>query len=53
MMVKVSVGLDLIVKTVHHIHRFGGIDTAAIGTDFDGFTDPPDDFSDPLMFPRL
>ncbi|MCU0304938.1 MAG: membrane dipeptidase, partial [Thermoanaerobaculales bacterium] len=31
----------------------GGIDTVALGTDFDGFTDPPDDLDDPSKMPLL
>ena len=49
-------GLDLIFKTVDHIKNIvniAGIDHVAIGSDFDGFTDPPDDISDPSMFPDL
>jgi membrane dipeptidase len=33
--------------------NIAGIDHVAIGTDFDGFTDPPDDINDPAMFPDL
>ncbi|MFZ5517414.1 MAG: dipeptidase [Candidatus Zhuqueibacterota bacterium] len=39
-------GLDFITKTINHIIRIGGVDSAAIGSDFDGFTDPPDDLKD-------
>ncbi len=49
-------GLDLIFKTVDHIKNIvniAGIDHVAIGSDFDGFTDPPDDINDPAMFPDL
>lgn len=31
----------------------GGIDTVAFGSDFDGFTDPPDDIKDVSQMPRL
>ena len=31
----------------------GGIDHVGIGTDFDGFTDPPDDLKDASQLPRL
>ncbi len=46
-------GLDLIVETVDHIVDVAGIDSVAIGTDFDGFTDPPDDVVDATQMPRL
>jgi len=49
-------GLDLISNTADHIKNMvniAGIDHVAIGTDFDGFTDPPDDINDPAMFPDL
>lgn len=39
-------GIDLIVDTIKHIKDKGGIDAVAIGSDFDGFTDPPDDIKD-------
>jgi microsomal dipeptidase-like Zn-dependent dipeptidase len=31
----------------------GGVDTVAVGSDFDGFTDPPDDLEDISQMPRL
>ena len=46
-------GLDLVVKTMKHIRQVGGIDCVGFGSDFDGFTDPPDDLSDPSMLPSL
>lgn len=46
-------GLDAIVATVRRIAAVGGIDAVAIGSDFDGFTDPPDDLDDPSHMPRL
>ncbi|HEX9974813.1 MAG TPA: membrane dipeptidase, partial [bacterium] len=36
-------GLNFITRTLDHFMKVGGVDHAAIGTDFDGFTDPPDD----------
>jgi membrane dipeptidase len=40
-------GLDPIWKTIEHIHSVtGSFDHIALGTDFDGFTDPPDDVED-------
>ena len=46
-------GLDLIVETIDHIVDVAGIDAVGIGTDFDGFTDPPDDVVDSSQMPRL
>lgn len=46
-------GLDLIVQTIDHIVDVAGIERVAIGTDFDGFTDPPDDVVDATQLPRL
>jgi membrane dipeptidase len=48
-----SNGLDAIVATAKHIADVGGIDTVAFGSDFDGFTDPPDDIKDISQMPRL
>jgi membrane dipeptidase len=40
-------GLEAIWKTMEHMHDVvGSWDHIAIGTDFDGFTDPPDDVRD-------
>jgi membrane dipeptidase len=40
-------GLDAIWQTIEHIHTVcGSFDNVALGTDFDGFTDPPDDVED-------
>ena len=46
-------GLGLIVKTIRHVAEKGGIDSVAIGSDFDGFTDPPDDIKDATEYPQL
>lgn len=47
-------GSEYIYRTVEHIHRVtGSYDNVAIGTDFDGFTDPPDDLQDISKFPVL
>jgi membrane dipeptidase len=46
-------GLDLIVRTIEHLRKVGGIDSIAIGSDFDGFTDPPDDIKDISKMPKL
>jgi membrane dipeptidase len=40
-------GLGAIWRTIEHVHRVtGSFDHVALGTDFDGFTDPPDDVRD-------
>ena len=40
-------GLESIWKTIEHIHDVAGSwDHVVLGTDFDGFTDPPDDLRD-------
>lgn len=47
-------GLDLIWRTLEHVHTVtGSFDHVAIGTDFDGFTDPPDDVRDASMLPAV
>jgi membrane dipeptidase len=44
-------GLNFIARTIEHIVNVGGIDHVGIGTDFDGFTDPPDDVKDASRLP--
>lgn len=39
-------GLNFIARTLEHFIKVGGIDHVAIGTDYDGFNDPPDDIKD-------
>jgi membrane dipeptidase len=46
-------GLNFIARTLQHFVEVGGIDHVAIGTDFDGFTDPPDDLRDASELPKL
>ncbi len=46
-------GINAIARTIDHLVRVGGIDHVAIGSDFDGFTDPPDDLKDASEFPKL
>lgn len=46
-------GLNFITRTLDHFVHVGGIDHVGIGTDFDGFTDPPDDLRDASQLPRL
>jgi membrane dipeptidase len=46
-------GLNVIARTLRHFTNVGGIDVAAVGTDYDGFNDPPDDIPDPSHFRTL
>ena len=48
-----SLGLDHVAKTIRHLVDVGGIGVAALGTDFDGFTDPPDDCEDMSEIQRV
>ena len=48
-----SNGIEAIVATIRRIVDVGGVDTVAVGSDFDGFTDPPDDLEDISEMPRL
>jgi len=48
-----GLGLKYIERTLKHIIDVCGTETAAIGTDFDGFTDPPDEIVDISELPRL
>ena len=48
-----KLGLNHLVATLQHLVDVGGEDVAALGTDFDGFTDPPDDLLDASQLPRL
>lgn len=48
-----GLGLKYIERTLNHIINLSGIDTASIGTDFDGFTDPPDEIIDMSELPRM
>jgi membrane dipeptidase len=46
-------GLDFIARTIDHFVKAGGVNNVGIGTDFDGFTDPPDDLKDASKLPLL
>ena len=48
-----GLGLKHIEHTLKHIINTCGTETAAIGTDFDGFTDPPDEIVDMSELPRM
>jgi membrane dipeptidase len=42
-----------VVETIKHMATIGGEDCVALGSDFDGMTDPPDDLKDPGDLPNL
>jgi membrane dipeptidase len=46
-------GLNFIARTINHCVDVAGIEHVGIGTDFDGFTDPPDDLKDASELERL
>jgi len=46
-------GINFISRTIRHLVNVGGEDVVGIGTDFDGFTTPPDDLIDASQMPRL
>ena len=48
-----ELGLNEISNTIRHVVKVGGIDAVSIGTDFDGFTDPPDEIEDMRSLPTL
>jgi membrane dipeptidase len=46
-------GIDFVVQTIQHFVDIAGIEHVGIGSDFDGFTDPPDDLKDASDLPFL
>lgn len=46
-------GLNYIAYTLRRLIDVGGIEHVGLGSDFDGFTDPPDDLADAAELPRL
>jgi microsomal dipeptidase-like Zn-dependent dipeptidase len=46
-------GLNFISHTIEHMVNVAGLEHVGIGSDFDGFTDPPDDLKDASELPRL
>ncbi|MBS1495109.1 MAG: membrane dipeptidase [Bacteroidetes bacterium] len=47
-------GIQSIVDSIQHVkHVTGSYDNVSIGTDLDGFTDPPDDIPDILDMPKI
>jgi microsomal dipeptidase-like Zn-dependent dipeptidase len=51
--VDTGLGLKYIERTINHMIKVGGDSVPAIGTDYDGFTDPPDEMVDCSEIPRL
>jgi len=46
-------GINYLARTIDHFVGVAGEDHVGLGTDFDGFTDPPDDLKDASEMPRL
>ena len=40
-------------QTISHMRDVAGVDVIGLGTDYDGFTDPPDEMVDISELPRL
>jgi len=51
--VDTKMSLKHVEHTIHHITKVGGDGVASIGTDLDGFTDPPDEITSIDEMPRL
>ena len=51
--VDTPLGIKYIERTLEHAMRVGGSDIVGIGTDFDVFTDPPDEITDMAEIPRI
>lgn len=45
--------INFISRTIEHMVKVGGEDVVGIGTDFDGFTTPPEDLDTASRMPRL
>ena len=46
-------GMKYIEQTISHMRDVAGVDVIGLGTDYDGFTDPPDEMVDISELPRL
>ena len=46
-------GLNFVSRHIQYLIDKGGDDVAGLGTDFDGFTTPPDDLNNAAQMPRL
>ncbi len=53
MPIETGLGINFVSRTLDHFIRIGGEDHVGIGTDFDGFADPPYDLHDASQMPRL
>ena len=51
--VNTGMGLKYIEETLKHIIKVSNVNVPAIGTDFDGFTDPPDELIDTGELPHI
>ena len=50
--VDTGLGLKYIEQTIDYIRNIGGHEVIGLGTDYDGFTDPPDEMTDISELPR-
>ena len=48
-----GMALKYVEESIHHITKIAGHDVASIGTDLDGFTDPPDEIIHMGQLPRI
>jgi hypothetical protein len=48
-----GLGMNYISRTIEHFRTVGGDTVVALGSDFDGFADPPDDLVDARQMARL
>jgi microsomal dipeptidase-like Zn-dependent dipeptidase len=46
-------GINFISRHLQYLIEKGGVDVAAFGSDFDGFTTPPEDLDNAALLPRL
>jgi membrane dipeptidase len=46
-------GINAVTQTLDYFVNTAGLEHTGVGTDFDGFTDPPDDLKDASKLPRL
>ena len=46
-------GINFLARTIDHFINVAGEDHVGLGTDFDGFTTPPEDLKDAAEMPRL
>lgn len=51
--VDTPLGIKYLIETIKHMAKVGSWRVVSLGTDFDGFTDPPDEIKDMSELPRL